>query len=220
MKKQNKKSLFEHACLKWFSMCLNSVFKRLENHFKHTPYRNCMHFDLMRLLFLLLKGCDGSVLLDSKGKNTAEKDGPPNISLHAFYVIDNAKKAIESTCPGVVSCADILALAARDAVVLVIPNQIIKHYYPYNLWMEVWFLGIEIKSVWRSSLGSPKRKKRWKNFKSNWNQTIACSHFQLLSTSAKLLPKRPFSTWSCSSFRSFSSKSFINLTSMLDCTHL
>lgn len=66
-----------------------------------------------------LKGCDGSVLLSSKGSNKAEKDGPPNISLHAFYVIDNAKKEVEASCPGVVSCADILALAARDAVVLV-----------------------------------------------------------------------------------------------------
>ena len=66
-----------------------------------------------------LKGCDASVLLESKGNNKAEKDGPPNISLHAFYVIDNAKKAVEAVCPGVVSCADILALAARDAVHLV-----------------------------------------------------------------------------------------------------
>lgn len=66
-----------------------------------------------------MKGCDGSVLLNSTKNNQAEKDGPPNISLHSFYVIDVAKKQIENMCPGVVSCADILALAARDAVTLV-----------------------------------------------------------------------------------------------------
>lgn len=65
------------------------------------------------------KGCDGSVLLNSTSKNQAEKDGPPNISLHAFYVIDVAKTALEAICPGVVSCADIVAMAAKDAVALV-----------------------------------------------------------------------------------------------------
>ncbi|KAK4853890.1 hypothetical protein QYF36_011002 [Acer negundo] len=75
---------------------------------------------LLRMHFhdCFIMGCDASVLLQSKGKNKAEKDGPPNVSLHAFYVIHNAKKAVEALCPGVVSCADILALAARDAVAL------------------------------------------------------------------------------------------------------
>lgn len=61
------------------------------------------------------QGCDASVLLDG-----GEKTAPANAnSLRGFEVIDNIKTQLESSCPGVVSCADILSVAARDSVVAV-----------------------------------------------------------------------------------------------------
>eukprot|EP01018_Ginkgo_biloba_P040395 Gb_02952 [translate_table: standard] len=62
-----------------------------------------------------VQGCDGSVLISGP---SAEKNALPNLGLRGFEVINDAKTKIEAECPGVVSCADILALAARDAVAL------------------------------------------------------------------------------------------------------
>ncbi|CAA0406350.1 unnamed protein product [Arabidopsis thaliana] len=62
-----------------------------------------------------VQGCDGSVLLS--GPNS-ERTAGANVNLHGFEVIDDAKRQLEAACPGVVSCADILALAARDSVAL------------------------------------------------------------------------------------------------------
>ncbi|XP_049399463.1 peroxidase 27-like [Solanum stenotomum] len=65
-----------------------------------------------------VRGCDGSVLLDSPTKQ-AEKDSIPNLSLRGYQIIDKVKTALEKSCPGIVSCADIVALVARDVTVAV-----------------------------------------------------------------------------------------------------
>ncbi len=66
-----------------------------------------------------MQGCDASILIHSTPRNQAELDAGPNLTIHGLDLIDTAKAALEKACPGVVSCADIIALATRDAVVLV-----------------------------------------------------------------------------------------------------
>ncbi|KAH9331076.1 hypothetical protein KI387_003184, partial [Taxus chinensis] len=72
---------------------------------------------LVRLFFhdCFVEGCDASVLIVSPNK-TAERDAIPNLTLSQFDLIDEIKSDLENACPGAVSCADIIALAARDAV--------------------------------------------------------------------------------------------------------
>ncbi|KAG6486541.1 peroxidase P7-like [Zingiber officinale] len=74
---------------------------------------------LLRLFFhdCFAGGCDASVLLDDTRASVGEKTAPANKnSLRGFEVIDLIKKRVEAACPQTVSCADILALAARDSV--------------------------------------------------------------------------------------------------------
>lgn len=72
---------------------------------------------VLRLAFhdCFVRGCDASVLL--VGPNT-ERTAVDNRGLRHFEAVDVAKRAVESACPGVVSAADVLQFAARDAVVL------------------------------------------------------------------------------------------------------
>ena len=72
------------------------------------------------LVLVLLQGCDASILLDGTASFLSEKNAAPNAnSTRGFDVVDNIKTALENSCPGIVSCADILAIAAEASVSLV-----------------------------------------------------------------------------------------------------
>ncbi|CAI9758857.1 unnamed protein product [Fraxinus pennsylvanica] len=79
-----------------------------------------MGASLLRLHFhdCFVNGCDASVLLDDTANFTGEQTAGANAnSLRGMDVIDTIKSQVENACPATVSCADILAVAARDSVV-------------------------------------------------------------------------------------------------------
>nr|CAD1818251.1 unnamed protein product [Ananas comosus var. bracteatus] len=78
-----------------------------------------IYASLTRLFFhdCFVDGCDGSLLLDDSATIQSEKDATPNKnSARGFDVVDNIKTAVENACPGIVSCADILAITAEASV--------------------------------------------------------------------------------------------------------
>ncbi|CAL5208949.1 unnamed protein product [Lathyrus oleraceus] len=105
------KDFYRHSCPQAADIIKNKTLQ-------HVTANPVLPAKLLRMHFhdCFVRGCDGSVLLNSTANNTAEKDAIPNLTLFGFDVIDEIKDAIEAKCPKTVSCADILALAARDAV--------------------------------------------------------------------------------------------------------
>nr|CAB3460117.1 unnamed protein product [Digitaria exilis] len=73
---------------------------------------------IVRLFFhdCFVTGCDASILLDQSNSNPQpEKLAIP---LRGYDAMNTIKAAVEAVCPGVVSCADVLAFAARDSVMV------------------------------------------------------------------------------------------------------
>ncbi|KAF8698963.1 hypothetical protein HU200_034791 [Digitaria exilis] len=72
---------------------------------------------LLRLHFhdCFAAGCDATIMLKSHN-GTAQRDADPNSTVRGYEAIEAIKAKVEAACPLVVSCADIMAMAARDAV--------------------------------------------------------------------------------------------------------
>ncbi|XP_023523778.1 cationic peroxidase 1-like [Cucurbita pepo subsp. pepo] len=106
-------NFYESSCPKLLSTVRREVVKAVAKEYR-------MGASLLRLHFhdCFVNGCDASVLLDDTSNFTGEKTAIPNKdSLRGFEVIDGIKTLVEASCPSVVSCADILSIAARDSVV-------------------------------------------------------------------------------------------------------
>ncbi|CAO2817515.1 unnamed protein product [Amaranthus hypochondriacus] len=96
---------------------VEDIVKRItEQYVSHVPR---FAPGLLRMVFhdCFVRGCDASVLIDpTESNNQTEKTALPNVTLRGYEVVEAVKSALEKHCPGVVSCADILALSSRDGI--------------------------------------------------------------------------------------------------------
>lgn len=113
---QLRRDYYRDSCPNVESLVRTAVKKKLQETSITAPAT-------LRLFFhdCFIQGCDASVILASPSGN-AEKDAPDDLSLagDGFDTVIRAKAAVESVpgCRNKVSCADILALATRDVIVL------------------------------------------------------------------------------------------------------
>eukprot|EP00253_Pinus_taeda_P035952 PITA_35952 len=106
-------TFYEESCPNLKSIVKSILDEVLKQNITEAP-------GLLRLLFhdCFVQGCDASILLNGTSSEPSEQEATPNLTLRAaaFEIINEIKEAVEANCSGVVSCADILALAASYAV--------------------------------------------------------------------------------------------------------
>uniref|UniRef100_A0A5B6ZEA1 Peroxidase n=1 Tax=Davidia involucrata TaxID=16924 RepID=A0A5B6ZEA1_DAVIN len=114
---QLRQNYYANTCPNVESIVRNVVNTKFQQTFVTVPAT-------LRLFFhdCFVQGCDASVVIQSSGTNTAEKDHPDNLSLagDGFDTVIKAKTAVDAipSCRDKVSCADILAMATRDVIAL------------------------------------------------------------------------------------------------------
>ncbi|KAG8376500.1 hypothetical protein BUALT_Bualt09G0069900 [Buddleja alternifolia] len=65
-----------------------------------------------------VKSCDASLLLETANGVVSEKGSSRSFGMRNFKYVNTIKKALENECPNTVSCADIVALSARDGAAM------------------------------------------------------------------------------------------------------
>ncbi|KAI0525078.1 hypothetical protein KFK09_004468 [Dendrobium nobile] len=114
---QLRQNYYANICPNVESIVRNAVTAKLQQTTVTVP-------GTLRLFFhdCFVNGCDASVIVASTASNTAEKDNSINLSLagDGFDTVIKAKAAVDAVeqCRNKVSCADILAMAARDVISL------------------------------------------------------------------------------------------------------
>jgi peroxidase len=106
-------TFYDQSCPSLFSIVKQQIKIAVKNEKR-------MAASLVRLHFhdCFVGGCDGSILLDDAPGIVTEKNiGGNNNSARGFEVVDTIKSILECACPNTVSCADLLAIAARDSAV-------------------------------------------------------------------------------------------------------
>ncbi|EOA20992.1 hypothetical protein CARUB_v10001325mg [Capsella rubella] len=107
-------SFYDKTCPQVFDIATKTIVKALRSDPRIAA-------SILRLHFhdCFVNGCDASILLDNTTSFRTEKDAFGNAkSARGFDVIDEMKAAVEKACPRTVSCADLLAIAAQESVVL------------------------------------------------------------------------------------------------------
>lgn len=106
-------TFYKESCPNLESIVKSTIEPVLEQDITQAP-------GLLRLLFhdCFVQGCDASIMLNGTSSEPSEQEAIPNLTLRAqaFKIINEIKEAVEDKCSGVVSCADILALATSYAV--------------------------------------------------------------------------------------------------------
>ncbi|KAH0935831.1 hypothetical protein HID58_012948 [Brassica napus] len=111
---QLRTGFYQNSCPNVETIVRNAVRQKFQQTFVTAPAT-------LRLFFhdCFVRGCDASILIASP----SEKDHPDDMSLagDGFDTVVKAKQAVDRDpkCRNKVSCADILALATREVVVLV-----------------------------------------------------------------------------------------------------